>query len=711
MITLWQRLPFAGRLLVTASIALMIAGLAMVGVSARQEAADARDEMRLVLDQELETLPATLAEVVVIGDYSTLQQTLDRYAARPLIVDVSYRDNRGVVIEGNTAPRQWTVPGWFLDLFDYRRSQGEAPVAIGGREYGRLTLVISPLRLAHRAWLRLIQHMAILLLAVGVDFIGIWLVLHLGLRPLKRLEAGTEALAAGHLETRLESSGSPEMRHLIASFNRMAESIQHAQTELNDYKEHLEELVQQRTDEVRQALVAAQAASRAKSLFLANMSHELRTPLNAILGFAQVMDRDPALNAGQHRQLSTIHRSGQHLLSLINDVLEIARIEAGRTRIEIGPFDLTETLAAITEMIRIRAESQGLELRLEQRGELPTYVLGDANHLRQVLINLLGNAVKFTDNGTVTLRVACSDGHVRFEVADTGSGIPAEEQIRIFEAFYQTDQGASRGEGTGLGLTISRELVQLMGGELSLHSEAGHGSTFAFTLPLPETHMPVIAGLHSRVIGLEPGQPHYRILVAEDKPDNRELATQLLEAVGFEVRFAMNGEEAVAMFESWHPDFIWMDMRMPGMDGYAATRAIRKLPGGDRVKIVALTASAFLEDRNAILAAGCDEMVRKPIEEEPFFATMAALLGVRFSYAETQQDQASTGPETFDLSQLPADLRDQLSRAAALMDVEQARDVVERLRPEHPGMATRFEELINGFRFDKLAELCVGPTR
>jgi signal transduction histidine kinase/CheY-like chemotaxis protein len=701
---LWQRLPFAGRLLVTASVALLVAGLAMVGVSARQEAEDAKEELGLVLAQELETLPAALAEVVVIGDYATLQQTLDRYVVRPLLVVARYRDNRGVSVESRDVGRAAAAPDWFLRLFRYQELRGEARVAVGGREYGRLTLEISPQLPADRAWRRLLQHMAILLLAVAVDFVGIWLVLHFGLRPLKRLEAGTEAIAAGRLDTRLESSGSPELRHLIDSFNRMAGAIQHAQAELRDYKGHLEELVARRTEELHQALAVAESASRAKSRFLANMSHELRTPLNAILGFAQIMDRDPSLDIGQHRQLATIHRSGRHLLALINDVLEIARIEAGRTRVEVAPFDLDETLAAIAEMIRVRAEAQGLSLRVDRSGDLPTYVLGDAHHLRQVLINLLGNAVKFTDQGVITLRVAAQGDRVRFAVSDTGPGIPAQEQARIFEAFYQTDQGAATGEGTGLGLTISREFVRLMGGELSVESVPGQGSTFSFEIPLAATEMPLAGPAHRLVVGLEPGQPAYRILVAEDKEDNRELALRLLEAVGFEVRSVENGTQAVELFQAWQPDFIWMDMRMPVLDGYAATRAIRRLPGGQRVKIAALTASAFQEDRDAILAAGCDEMVRKPIEEGPFFEVMSRLLGVRFRHAAPAETATTAG--SLDLSPLSAQQRGELREAALLMDLELARRVVGRIRTEHPAVAEGIDELVESFRFDLIAERC-----
>ncbi|MFA5082570.1 MAG: ATP-binding protein [Hydrogenophilaceae bacterium] len=457
--------------------------------------------------------------------------------------------------------------------------------------------------------------------------------------------------------------------------------------------------------DLQRAKEAAETANRAKSVFLANMSHELRTPLNAILGFAQIMARDTAVEASHRRELETIDRAGHHLLSLINDVLEISRIEAGRTTIQNETFDLTETLAAIEDMIRVRADAKGLALKVTCHGELHPYVMGDAPHLRQVLINLLGNAVKYTDQGEVGLHVHPLDGDVRFEVTDTGPGIAADEQERIFQAFYQTEAGIRKGEGTGLGLTISREFVRLMGGEIAVASAPGQGSRFSFTLPLPATGAPEPAGQPGRVTGLEAGHPVWRILVVEDNPDSREFISRLLGDVGFQVRSAENGQEAVAMFESWRPHFIWMDMRMPVLDGYQATRQIRAMPGGRDVHIAALTASAFQEDRDGILAAGCDEMVRKPIEQDRLFAVMAKLLGVRFTYAEAVAPASLR--HDIDLSALPAAARKELGIAAEMLDMEAARAVVERLSAEYPDLARDIAGLIDGYRFDRLAELCL----
>ena len=368
-------------------------------------------------------------------------------------------------------------------------------------------------------------------------------------------------------------------------------------------------------------------------------------------------------------------------------------------------FDLDATLATVAEMIRPRAEAKGLAFTITRPDTLPSHVVGDAGHLRQVLINLLGNAIKYTEHGRIGLDISVTSAQtLRFEVSDTGSGIPRDEHERIFQAFYQTREGIAKGEGTGLGLTISQEFVHLMGGEISLDSEPGRGSRFSFTLALPPADDVPRADNGLRVVGFAPGQTPPRILVAEDHPDNRQVVTQLLEQVGFQVRTARDGREAVELFQSWQPQLILMDMRMPEMDGYAATRAIRALPAGDRLPIVALTASAFEEDRGAILAAGCDEMVRKPFEEAQLFDVIGRLLGLCYTYARPEATRA--GAAATDLRALPEGMRRALAESAIALDKEATLAIVERLRPDHPGEAELLTELVENYRFDAIEALC-----
>lgn len=478
--------------------------------------------------------------------------------------------------------------------------------------------------------------------------------------------------------------------------------------ELAEYRFHLEELVSQRTAELALAKEAAEAANRAKTAFLANMSHELRTPLNAILGFAQLMERDPSLDSDHRRELQTINRSGRHLLTLINDVLEIARIEAGHTTIVSKPFDFIDLIRSVEEMMRLRAETKGLHFQVEPHSDLPYSVIGDGQRLKQVLLNLLGNAIKYTEQGTVTLRVTPNPHNdlIRFEVIDTGAGIAPDDQAHIFQAFYQTEIGLAQGEGAGLGLTLCREFVHMMGGDITVNSQVDQGSEFAFSLPLPATDQVPTTLPQARVLGLQPGQPPVRVLIAEDATDSREFLARLLTSVGFEVMAVENGLKAVESFKSWHPHFIWMDIRMPVLNGFAATQHIRALPGGDQVKIVALTASVFQERMSDILQAGCDDILGKPFEEEQLFQIMGEQLHLDYRYAETEQRAVAS------LNLMPASLElcQSIKYAAEALDLDAFTDIIAHLQRSEPALATELQRWVSEFNFETIqraADSCI----
>jgi two-component system sensor histidine kinase ChiS len=494
-------------------------------------------------------------------------------------------------------------------------------------------------------------------------------------------------------------------------------------------RRELEILVDERTRELRETLVelqrakeAAEAANQAKSVFLANMSHELRTPLNAILGFTQLMDRDTNLTAEQQENLGIINRSGEHLLGLINDVLDMSKIEAGRTTLNEQSFDLHRLLDGLEEMFRLRAEDRGLTLAFERSPDVPQLVRMDEGKLRQVLMNLLGNAVKFTPEGGVTLRVkalqpapAIKVGlRLLFEVEDTGPGIAPEELKAVFDPFVQTTSGRHSQEGTGLGLAISRQFVRMMGGDLTVSSQVGRGSVFRFDAQIEAAEQGVVrAALPTRrVIGLQPGQPIYRLLIVDDKEVNRKLLLKLLSPLGFEVREAENGQQAIEMWESWAPHLIFMDMRMPVMDGYEATRRIKGSTKGQATVIVALTASALEEDRLVILSEGCDAYIRKPFREEDLFDTLTKHLGVRFTYREEPAELALAGPSNARdiltpsaLSALPAEWLSELRQATIRADFNGILSSIDRIREQDARLADALALLARDFEYTKIMRL------
>ncbi|MBE2222222.1 MAG: response regulator [Anaerolineae bacterium] len=515
---------------------------------------------------------------------------------------------------------------------------------------------------------------------------------------------------------RVKQEGSSYLVYGVISDVTERKSIE---DELRQYQDHLEVLVAKRTEELAEAKDAAESANRAKSAFLANMSHELRTPLNAILGFAQLMERDADITPGQRENLGIISKSGEHLLALINDVLELSKIEAGRTTLIPTTFDLYDVVHSLIDMFRITAENKGLSLQVEMDEDLPQYIVTDEQKLRQVLTNLLSNAIKFTLAGHIILQVRLdarkdTSAAVYFAVTDTGPGVAFEEQSGLFDPFVQSRSGVKTIEGTGLGLPISRQFVLLMGGDLRMESRLGVGTTFEFVIQVAvsEPTAVILEEPIRRVTGIAPGQPEYRILIVEDKEYSRLLLRQLLETVGFLVDEAENGREAVQKFKEQPPHFIWMDMRMPVMNGYEATRQIRSLPHGKETYVLALTASAFEEERLNVLAAGCDDFVRKPFRESEIFERMTAYLGVEFLYDQqealkTNMEQSRVEdiltPET--LSHIPEEWLIELNHAAIRARADQITAVLAKIEVEHAPVAQAFAQLVEDFQFDKIMTL------
>jgi len=490
-----------------------------------------------------------------------------------------------------------------------------------------------------------------------------------------------------------------------------------AETELLETNVYLESA----TAKANEMAAEAERANKSKSVFLANISHEIRTPLNAIIGFSQLMNRDKHFTDSQKEYNISIIRAGEHLLALINDILELSKVEAGRVVLNPANVDLYSLFEDIKLIFKDRAKSKHLQFIFETADDLPRYVTVDENKLRQIFVNLIGNAIKFTEKGGVAVRtriekIIKDKGTQNFlliaEIQDSGPGIPENELGKLFRHFEQTSSGIQKGSGTGLGLALSRELALLLGGNITVSSEVGKGSVFSFFVKIGEGKIETSKDIITRrVISLEKDQVNYRVLVVDDREENLRVAVNLLKLVGFETNEAVNGQDAIEKFEEWNPDLILMDMRMPVMDGYEAIRRIKSTEKGKLIPVIALTASTFEEEHKKIELLGLHGYIRKPFRENELFNTVGKVLGVKYIYEEEKILSSETryfkddGAIGEDISKLPDSVITQMQYAVSTADIDLLSELINSVEPENSELAQELRTHADNYDYDYLNQI------
>jgi signal transduction histidine kinase/ActR/RegA family two-component response regulator len=711
---------------VTLAIALL--ALVLVGLSYAVTLSHARAQVDERADEVLAAIVEAFRLPFWDHNLSNAMEIATAFSANDWVAYVRVHDAKGQPVAG---------VGARADAAVFR----EADIKYGAQKVGRVEIGLTLLPLDKQNQYAIRSSLVMLLIVVAALFLCNGLLLRRGLRrPMALLLERIRSIADGNHDLPMRDIRHHEIRTLVEQFDAMAhkveerersyieanQQLQAAQAELMRHGERLEQTVAERTRELSggvegrphtevelvQAKQAADAANRAKSDFVAHMSHELRTPLNGILGSAQILRNDPALSPSQKEALDTVRQCGEHLLGLINEILDIAKIEAGRMDVERHDFSLRRLLQGLQRIFRGRADDKGLGFRLDADPSLPEAVCGDERKLRQVLMNLLGNAVKFTPSGRVTLRAARVAGtteRVRFEVEDTGPGIPPDRVGGLFVPFTQFHDQSSRHQGTGLGLAISQRLTQLMGGVLQVRNDYGHGCTFGVELELPtvEALPSTTGGSEDRVITGYQG-PRRRVLIVDDNAVDRKVVAGLLAPLGFECSEAADGQECLLQVASTRPDIVLMDVTMPRLDGLATTRRLRAQPASANLPVIVVSTSVRDADRDECLAAGCTAFVPKPLQQGALLDAIASSLDLEWTWREPEPAPIARAGAPAGSVRLPmaqALLVRDAARKGHVKGIVSQLEALESAGGPVAALAQQMRELARQYRFDEIVAL------